>query len=123
VTQAAHDHLAEWRSDFCTDGARRAFGASGSRRLAQITTVCNRLVGATGFPRRYNGVAVILDVLGTVGTCRYRLLERIQATLQRTQNKTILCCVRSTTMEQIAISHQESAVAGIFQTQTQDSFV
>ena len=36
---------------------------------------------------------------------------------------TILCCVRSSSMEPIAIRHQKSAVAGIFQTQTQDSFV
>ena len=36
---------------------------------------------------------------------------------------TILCCVRSSSMEPIAIRHQESAVAGVFQTQTQDSFV
>jgi len=36
---------------------------------------------------------------------------------------TILFCVRSSSMEPIAIRHQESSVAGIFQTQTQDSFV
>ena len=36
---------------------------------------------------------------------------------------TILCCVSSSSMEPIATRHQESAVAGIFQTQTQDSFV
>ena len=36
---------------------------------------------------------------------------------------TILCCNHSSSMEPIAIRHLESAVAGIFQTQTQDSFV
>ena len=36
---------------------------------------------------------------------------------------TILCCVRSSSMEPIAIRHQESAVAGVFQTQTEDSLL
>ena len=36
---------------------------------------------------------------------------------------TILCCVRSSSIESIATRHQKSAVAGIFQTQTRDSFV